>query len=458
MFPASTYIARRAALCEKMESDKLLFLGNGEVGMNYAGNVYHFRQDSTFLYFFGIDRAGLAAVIDVDSGETTIYGDELTMDDIVWTGDLPTISTQAAAAGISRVAPMAQLEKDLAWGKIHYLPPYRGDHLVWLNELLEADINDIKAGASVELIEAIVALRSYKTDEEIVEIEKAVRITNELHLTAMRMARPGRTEAEIHAAVQQVVYAHDVHLSFPVILTVNGQILHNHHHANTLQSGQLVLCDCGAETKSHYAGDMTRTFPVDPTFTARQKAVYEVCLQSQLDSIATLKPGTLYRDSHLTAARTIAQGMHDLGLMKGNVDEAVAAGAHALFFQHGLGHMMGLDVHDMENLGENHVGYSDKVQRSEQFGTAFLRLGRELEAGFVLTVEPGIYFIPQLIDQWKAEKKHAEFINYDEVEKFKDFGGIRIEDDYLITSDGARLLGDPVPKSVSEIENLAVTA
>lgn len=429
-----------------------LFLGNKDVGMNYAGNTYHFRQDSNFLYFFGIDRPGLAATIDFATGEATIYGDELTMDDIVWTGDLPTIAEQAAQAGVAKTAPMSTLRENLSGPTTHFTPPYRFESMVVLADILGIRPLEVKAKASTELIQAIVGIRSYKTAEEIEEMEKAVRLTNVMHLAAMRAARPGVRESEVHAAVVQAALAADSHTSFPVILTVNGAVLHNHHHHNMLESGRLVLCDAGGLSPLHYAGDMTRTYPVDPTFTTQQKDVYNVALDSQLAAIEALRPGVSYKDVHLISARVIAQGMKDLGLMKGNVDAAVEAGAHALFFQHGLGHMMGLDVHDMEDLGEDHVGYDMEVKRSEQFGLAFLRLGRKLETGFVVTVEPGIYFIPQLIDMWKAEKMHADFINYEAVEAFKGFGGIRIEDDYLITADGARLLGDPVPKTVADLE------
>ena len=454
MFSASTYSSRRAALASSLGSGTALFLGNKYVGMNYAGNTYPFRQDSNFLYFFGIDRAGLAATIDLATGEATVFGDELSMDDIVWTGELPTIAEQAAAAGVAKTAPFSALEAALHGKEVLFTPPYRFENTLLLSELLGFPPRAAKEKASLALIQAIVGIRSYKTDEEIVQLEIAVRLTNRMHLAAMRAAKPGLTEAQVHAAVVAEAVAADASPSFPVILTTDGAVLHNHHHHNTLASGKLLLCDAGGLSPMQYAGDMTRTFPVDPTFNTRQREVYGVALASQEAAIAALRPGIAYRDVHLLSARTIAQGMKDLGLMKGDVDEAVAAGAHALFFQHGLGHMMGLDVHDMEDLGEDHVGYNEQVKRSEQFGLAFLRLGRALEPGFVVTVEPGIYFIPQLIDMWRAEGKHAEFINYEAVESYKDFGGIRIEDDYLITSAGARLLGDPVPKGIAELEAL----
>lgn len=458
MFSASTYKARRDTLRARMGSGIVLFLGNDDAPMNYRANTYHFRQDSNFLYYFGIDRPGLIGLMDLDAGEDMIYGNELTMDDIVWTGNQPTLQAKAAAAGVHKIAEptalAAVLGQALQQGrKIHFTPPYRSANAIKLHTWLDIAPQNAGDHSSPELVQAIVAQRSYKTEEEVTEIEKAVRLTNQMHLTAMRATRPGWTEADVVGDIMQVVGAADSHTSFPIIATVDGNILHNHHHGNTLKSGDLMLVDCGGESPMHYAGDMTRTYPVDPQFSSRQREVYAIACDAQIKACAALRPGIDYRDVHVLSARIIAEGMKSLGLMKGDTDAAVAAGAHALFFQHGLGHMMGLDVHDMEDLGENNVGYGEGMERSTQFGLAFLRLGRKLEPGFVVTVEPGIYFIPELIDMWKAENKHADFINYDRVETFKDFGGIRIEDDYLITADGARLLGDPIPKTIEDLEN-----
>lgn len=458
MFSAATYTERRAALCASLKGGQVLLLGNHELGMNYAANTYHFRQDSTFLYYIGIDRAGLAAIVDVDSGLTTVFGDELDMDDIVWTGELPTIAEMAARSGIRDVQPAAALAGRLGQ-QVHFLPPYRHDNAIRLAELLSLGIQAVKPLASQDLVRAVVAQRSVKTAEEVVEVERAVRITNDIHVAAMLAARPGATEADVHAAVLAVIARNDTQASFPAIISTDGQILHNHSHHNTLQSGRLLLVDFGAEAPvSHYAGDMTRTFPVDAQFTERQAAVYQAVLDAQMAAIGMLKPGVPYVDAHLRAARVVAEGMKAVGLMRGDLDEAVAQGAHALFFPHGLGHMMGLDVHDMEDLGENNVGYGDGFERSKQFGRAFLRMARPLRPGFVVTVEPGIYFIPQLIDQWRAEGLHKDFIDYAEVEKYKDFGGIRIEDDYLVTDDGARLLGGHVPKTIQDVEEVRAVA
>lgn len=455
MFSAATYSERRAKLTREVHHGKLLFLGNEEVGMNYTGNTYHFRQDSHFLYFFGIDRAGLAAVIDTESGETTIYGDELTMDDIVWTGALPSIAEQAERVGVYRTAPSSELAIALAGtGSVHYLPPYRHHNQVRLHELIGVPIAEIKANASQEFIQAVIRLRQVKSAEEIAEMDKAASISAQLHITAMLTARPGMTEAQVQAALEAAAISQQVSLSFPSIVTVDGQVLHNHSHHNVIRTGQLLLVDAGAESRMHYAGDLTRTFPVGATFTERQREIYQAVLDGQLAAIRSLRPGLAYKEAHLKAAYSITDSLKAIGLMRGDTEEAVQAGAHALFWPHGLGHMIGLDVHDMEDLGEQHVGYGPGFERSKQFGTAFLRLAKTLEPGFAVTVEPGIYFIPELIDQWSGQGLHKNFINYPMVESYKDFGGIRVEDDYLITDDGARILGGYFAKTIAEVEAL----
>tara|TARA_R110001583_G_scaffold10417_2_gene47823 strand:+ start:1562 stop:2941 length:1380 start_codon:yes stop_codon:yes gene_type:complete len=456
MFSKETYINRRSKLKSDVKSGILLFLGNNESGMNYADNTYHFRQDSTFLYFFGSDYAGLNAIIDIDENREIIFGDELTIDHIVWMGSQPTIKEKSEHVGINETAPAFQLkdylQSAMAKGrKIHYLPPYRPEHQIQLFDLLNIIPSLANAGQSIDFVKAVVNQRNYKSTEEIVLIEDAVNTTADMHLAAMRMARAGMKESEVAAAVQQVAIASGGQLSFPVIATINGQTLHNHYHGNTLKSGDLFLLDCGAENSMHYAGDMSSTFPVDKTFTTRQKEIYQIALNAHEAAIDMLAPGVKFKDVHLKAGRTIAEGMKEMGFMKGDLDAAVQQGAHALFFQCGLGHMMGMDVHDMENLGEVYVGY-DGEAKSTQFGLKSLRLGRELEENFVLTIEPGIYFIPELIDMWKAENRFSEFINYDKVEQYKDFGGCRNEEDFLITKNGARLLGKPIPKTIADVE------
>jgi Xaa-Pro aminopeptidase len=352
---------------------------------------------------------------------------------------------------------MAELEKTIREAvskgrKIHFLPPYRGETKMTLGSLLKENPCQMKTMASPELIKAVISLRSIKEPAEIEEIENAVDIAYDMHVTAMRMCKPGTREQEIFGTVEGIAWSKGAGPSFPIILSINGQTLHNHAHNNILKAGRLMVTDCGAESNLHYASDITRTTPVGGKFSDRQRDVYEVVLKANTEAIKAAGPGKSNRDLHLMACRIIASGMKDLGLMKGNTDDAVAAGAHALFMPHGLGHMLGLDVHDMESLGENYVGYSDTVKRSEQFGLAFLRFALPYKPGHVFTVEPGCYFIPQLIDQWKGEGRFREFINYEKADSYKDFGGARIEDDVLITENGYRLLGKPIPKSVSEIE------
>ncbi len=312
----------------------------------------------------------------------------------------------------------------------------------------------VKPGASPVLIKGVIALRSIKEPVEVEDITRAVDTSYEMHTTVMKMARPGIYEREIAGCIEGIALSHGTMTAFPIILSMDGQTLHNHYHGNILEQGRLIVTDAGAETVNHYAGDITRTVPVDGKFRQKQKEIYEIVLEAEVSSIDKIRPGTPYRDIHRDAARIIALGLKDLGLMKGDVEEAVNAGAHAMFFPHGLGHMMGLDVHDMEGLGENLVGYSKEIQRSDQFGTAYLRLGKKLESGYVITVEPGIYFIPALIDRWRSEGKFTAYIDYEKVESYKDFGGIRIEDDILVTDLGSRVLGKPIPKTVREVEDM----
>jgi Xaa-Pro aminopeptidase len=425
--------------------------------MNYPANTYPFRQDSSFLYFFGLDTPGLAAVVDIDSGQDIIFGNDIDLEDVIWMGELPTIKERAALAGVRKTAPLAKLEETIASAKdqkriIHYLPPYRADTVARLANLLDLPATEVKKNTSEELIKAVVALRATKSDEEIAEIEKALAVSHQMYISAMKMVRPGLYESDIVGAIEGIALARSGATAFPIILTINGQIFHNQYRGNRLLRGRLLVIDAGAASAMGYASDITRTIPVSGRFTTKQKDIYEIVLRGQLEAIASMKPGVKYLDIHLATARTMASGLKDLGLMKGDTDEAVAAGAHALFFPHGLGHMIGLDVHDMEALGENFVGYDETVARSPQFGLAYLRMARELWPGFVLTVEPGIYFIPPLIDTWKKSHKFSAFINYLKVDEYRDFTGIRIEDNVLITKEGSRVLGKPIPKKVKDIE------
>jgi len=456
MFTKETYINRREQLKKTVASGILLFLGNDECGMNYADNTYSFRQDSTFLYFFGLSYAGLSAIIDIDNDKEIIFGDELTIDDIVWMGTQPTLKEKSERVGVSCTQSSKSIESYLknAQSKgqqIHFLPTYRAEHKLklmdWLGYMPAAQ------EASVPFIRAVVNQRNYKSAEEIVEIEKACNTTADMHIKAMQILRPGMNESEIAGALADVALSAGGNLSFPTIATINGQTLHNHYHGNIVKPGDMLLLDAGAETAMGYAGDMSSTIPVDEKFTSRQKDVYDIQVASHLAAVEALRPGIPFKDVYELSSKVIVEGMKSLGLMKGNADDAVREGAHAMFFQCGLGHMMGLDVHDMENLGEVFVGYNGEP-KSSQFGRKSLRLGRKLESGFVLTIEPGVYFIPELMDLWKGEKKFTEFINYDKLETYKDFGGIRNEEDYLITEDGARRLGKKIPLTTDEVEAL----
>ncbi len=458
MFSSSTYVSRRAELKKRVGKGVMLFLGNEDVGMNYEDNGYTFRQDSTFLYYFGSDYAGLTAIIDIDNDCDIIFENELTIDDIVWMGTQPTAKEKAALVGVKKTLPVDELKKYLdkvakEGRKIHYLPPYRGEHKVKLLHLLGIAPEKQAAGASVDFIMAVADMRNHKTAEEIIEIEKAVDISADMHIEAMKMARPGLYEYEISAKMNYVAQAAGGEISFPIIASVHGETLHNHLHNNKLERGQMLLLDAGAEVASHYCGDISSTCPVTEKFTEIQRTIMDVQVRAHRAAVAALKPGVNFRDVHVTACKSIAEDMKALGLMKGNMDDAVKEGAHAMFFPCGLGHMMGLDVHDMENLGEVYVGYNGQP-KSTMFGYKSLRLGRPLEPGFVLTIEPGIYFIPELIDLWKSEKHLAEFFNFKEIEKFKGFSGVRNEEDYLITEKGSRRLGKYVPMTPDEIEAL----
>ncbi len=461
MFDKHIYIERRHKLKLTVGSGIILLLGNEESSMNYTDNLYHFRQDSTFLYFFGIDRPGLMALIDIDSDMEMMFGNDLTIEEMVWTGYQQPLAAQAESTGISTVKNLGKLQEIIKQvvgqnKKIHFLPPYRPEQVQRLSALLGTNAAALPSMVSVQLIKAIIAQRSIKNTAEVAEIEKAVNTTIDMQLEAMRYAKEGMTEAEVAGKIHGLAISAGGNLSFPTILTVNGQILHNHYGSNILRNGQLVLCDCGAETNMHYAGDLTRTFPVSNSFSTIQKEIYALVLNTLQAAAGLLKPGILYKEVHLFACEKLVEGLQQFGLMKGDVKEAVAEGAHALFFPCGLGHMMGLDTHDMENLGEQYVGYTDELKKSTQFGLKSLRLGKALEEGFVLTVEPGLYFIPELIDQWEAEKKFTRFINYDKLSPYKTLSGIRLEDDYLITKNGCRLLGKQLPKSPEEIESFRV--
>lgn len=457
MFPPETYVERRRVLAERLESGLVLFVGSDLEPMNYADNPYPFWQDRSFLYYWGLDEPALAALLDVESGAATLFGSEATLDDVVWMGPQPSLAERAARAGADASASIGGLADRLrsaaeSGRRVHSLPLYRAASRLKLQDWLGIPAAEADAHASRPLIEAVVAQRSVKSRDEVAEIEKAMAITRAMHLEAMRVARPGRAEWEVAGAVEGVALRHGGRLSFPVIFSKHGETLHNHHYGNTLEAGDIAVHDSGGVSPSGYAGDITRTLPIGGRFDERQRAIYRTVLEAESRAITEVRPGVRYLDVHLFACRILAEGLTDLGLMRGDPAEAVAAGAHALFMPHGLGHMMGLDVHDMEALDEDLVGYGDELARSDRFGLRSLRLARTLKPGFVLTVEPGLYFIPPLIDRWREEAKHADFLDYEAIEGWKDFGGVRIEDDVVVTEDGRRVLGEPIPKAVDEVE------
>lgn len=459
MFNKETYIHRRDQLRAKLTGGIILLLGNSYAPINYASNVYPFRQDSSFLYFFGVDRSNLAGIIDIDEDKHYIFGDDISIHDVVWTGHKPTIQESAAKTGISLTAPLDKLAALLEQAKnqsrkIHFLPPYRSDNMMLLEKLLGISAAQTKDHASTDLMKAIVALRSIKEEQEITEIDHACDIAYEMHLAAMKQARAGMSEREIFAIISNVAAAHGSFAFIPIV-SKRGEILHNFHYEHQLKIGDLLLVDAGFDSHSHYTSDLTRVTPIGGKFLQKQREIYDIVLQASNNAIDNAEPSVKYLDLHLQAAKIIASGLKDLGLMQGSVDEAVRQGAHALFFPHGLGHMLGLDPHDMENLAENYVGYDEETKRGNQFGTSHLRLAKSLQSGFVLTVEPGIYFIQALIDQWQAAKKFREFINYEKVNEYRNFGGIRIEDNIVITDTGCRLLGKSrLPVTVEEVENV----
>jgi len=454
IFDSSVYQARRAKLKEAISTGVAVFLGNQELPMNYTSNTFPFRQDSTFLYFFGHSIPHIAAIIDFEEGKEILFGDNFDIDDIIWMGSQPTIAQLAQEVGISESRPFNALNSYLKGRTIHYLYPYQAENQILLSDILELPLSQLRSLASPVLTKAIVQLRSVKEAQEIEQIENACEIGVKMHLAVMQSCKSGISEKYLAGLAEGISLSYGNGVSFPIILSQHGETLHNHKHDTILKSGNLLLMDAGAENLYHYASDYTRTIPVNGIFETRHRELYEIVLRANTEAIAASKPGILYRDVHLLAAEIIAEGLKALGLMKGNCKEAVAHGAHALFFPHGLGHQLGLDVHDMENLGENFVGYDETIQRSTQFGLSALRMARELKPGFVITVEPGIYFIPELIDIWRQEKKLEEFINYEKVEQYRDAGGIRIEDDILITENGCRLLGPSLPKTVSDITEI----
>ena len=461
MFSKETYIQCRKELQRLVGSGVIVFFGNNESPCNYPNNSYYpFRQDSSFLYFFGIQREGLVGVIDIDSDREILIGDDIDIEDIVWYGSVNSVRDLATSVGVAHTAPMKYLKTifDEAREKgrtVHYLNPYRYDNKLQLFDLTGIHPNRQKDSASMTLIKAVVKMRSTKTQEEIEELERAAEIGYKMHTTAMRLTKPGVTEKYIGGQVDGVAHSYGAQVSFATIFSQHGEIMHGSPSMAKLEDGRLVLCDAGAETINNYCSDNTRTYPVNGRYSQRQLEIYSIVEAGHDHALQVARPGVKYMDVHFAVCRLMFDRLKELGLTKGDTDEALRAGAHALFLPHGLGHMMGMDVHDMEGLDQINVGFDEETRPIlDQFGTNALRMGRRLEEGFVVTDEPGIYFIPALIDEWKASRHCAEFLNFDKIETYKDFGGIRIEDDLLITADGCRFLGkDRIPYHPKDVEN-----
>ena len=458
LFSQQTYVERRQVLKQKVGSGLVIIFGNNEAPCNYPANGYKYRQDSSFLYYFAQHREGLVGVIDIDADSEWLIGDDIDIEDIIWTGFVPSVHDLAQEAGVAHSAPMAQLTAmvDAARAKgqqVHFLPPYRHDTMIQIADLMGIHPLQTRAAASVTLIKAVVDMRAVKSPEEIAEIERAMAIGYDMHTTAMKACRPGVTEKYIAGLMEGIVSSYGCKVSFNSIVSMHGEIFHGDPSLRPLEAGRLMLCDAGAETVENYCSDNTRVTPVSGRFTSRQRDIYSIVEACHDLVIQQARPGIKWMDMHLDVCRLMAERLKDVGLMKGNAADAVEAGAHAMFLQHGLGHMMGMDVHDMEGLGQIYVGFDDEVRPSTQFGTDCLRCGRRIQPGWVLTDEPGIYFIPALIDKWRAEGLYKEFINYDLLETYKDFGGIRLEDDLLITPDGCRVLGQNIiPYHLDDVE------
>ena len=462
MFSKETYIRRRAELKKLVGNGVVILFGNNDSPMNYPANAYApMRQDSSFLYYFGQHRDGLVGVIDIDNDDEMLFGDDIDVEDIVWMGYTPSVADLAAEVGVKKNASMEKLKEfcDVVKNrKIHFLPPYRFDTKIQIAELLGIYPSQQKEAASLELIKAVVKMRATKSAEEIAYIEAACDVGYVMHTTAQLLIKPGITERFVAGQVDGIARSLAQGNSFATIFSQHGEIMHGNPSDAKLEDGRLVLCDAGCELDD-YCSDHTRTMPVNGKFTQRQLEIYSIVEACHDYVLEVAKPGVKYMDVHFAVCKMMTERLKELGLMKGDTDEAVAAGAHAMFLPHGLGHMMGMDVHDMEGLGQIYVGFDEETRPNlEQFGTNCLRMGRKLEEGFVMTDEPGIYFIPHLIDDWKASGHCKEFLNFDKLETYKDFGGIRIEDDILITKEGCRFLGSKrIPYHPQELEEFMKT-
>ena len=458
MFTADIYSARRAELRRRIGKGIILLPGNVESPFNYPNNTFHFRQDSTFIYFFGHSVPALAGIIDVESGEETLYGDDFTVEDIIWMGPQPTIRDFANEVGVAVSKPMAKLQEDvrraISLGReVHYLPPYRGETILMMSDMLGIHPSMLHARKSWDLLFAVAEMRERKGEEEIAALEEAFEIGYQMHTAAMRNTRAGRTEHEVAGIVDGMALRYGTGVSFTTILSQHGEVLHNHDHSGTMQDGRLVLCDAGGEHLNGYVSDHTRTFPVSGKFTQKQKDIYNIVLAAHDAAAAALRPNMMYSEYSDAAFHTLIEGLKGLDLVRGSVDDAIAAGAAYLFMPHGLGHGIGLDVHDCENIGERSFSFAEVEERAKQSACCITRAWWRLQPGTVLSNEPGIYFVPDLIDKYKAEGKCKGIVNYDKLEEYRDFGGIRLEDDMIVTATGSKQIGSKqIPITVEDVE------
>lgn len=458
MFSKETYIARRTELCRRIGKGVILLPGNQNTPNNYPNNAYYFRQDSTFRYFFGLNVPAVAGVIDAETGEASLFGDDFTVDDIIWTGPQPTLHDMASEVGVEHTYPMKELAGKLRSAielnrTVHYLPPYRGETKIMLAELLGIDLNMLHARKSIDLMFAVAEMRERKSAEEIEELERAFQIGYKMHTLAMKMCRPGVVEREIAGAIEGISKSYGQGVSFPSIVSQHGETLHNLNCDGVLTEGRLLLCDAGGESVEGYCSDHTRTYPVSGRFTERQRDLYNIVLHAHDLMKSVIKPHTMYSDIHRASYLSLAEGLHDMGLIRTSAETAVEAGAMYMFMPHGLGHGLGMDVHDLENIGERSFDFSSIRERAEQSATCIYRAAWRVEPGTVMSDEPGLYFIPALIDKSRAEGLYKGIVDYDALDAYRDFGGIRIEDDVLVTDDGCRFIGDKtIPVTVEELE------
>tara|TARA_B110000014_G_C20124200_1_gene597481 strand:- start:1171 stop:2544 length:1374 start_codon:yes stop_codon:yes gene_type:complete len=455
MFENTIYIKRREKLCKNLGSGFVLLLGHQNSPMNFSHNPYPFIQDTNFLYYVGVNLPNCACLIDVEKNKTIFYMNEKTVHDIIWIGKTKSVQFWGESCGADEIKPLSSLSVDLKnKSNIMYSPQFRSANKLQIHEFLDIPLNKVNKKSSVHLINAIIKQRSIKDQNEINEIKSAIQITKLMHLKAMTASRPEKYEYEIVAEMEEIIKSQATTLAYPIIFTKNGQILHNSVYHNKIKDGDLLLNDSGANSLLHYASDITRTFPANGKFTTQQKEIYLIVQEMQETVIKQLKPGVSFKEMHKLSAYIGIQRLTELGLLKGSCEEALEKGVYGLFYPHGLGHMLGLDVHDMEALGEDMVGYSPEIKREAEFGISFLRLGKNLEEGFCITVEPGIYFIPELFEQWKKAKKYTHLINYDKFDSYLNFGGVRIEDNIYINNTNADDLSSDIPKQISEIESI----